>query len=502
VKLRALAAYVGAALPRTADTREVVRLTCDSKTVRPGDLFVALRGTRVDGHHYVDEAMRRGAVAAVVERGRLAALRTNGCRSALLLPVDDTQAALVTLARLMHGDPMARIKLAGITGTNGKTTVSYLTAHLLRAAGWPTGMIGTIAYQLGERTIPATNTTPGVADLHAYLAQMAAHHLDWCVMEVSSHALDQERIAGLRFDAGVFTNLASDHLDYHQTREAYFQAKRKLFTRLTAGATAIINLDDAYGERLVEELRARADAPRLVTYGTSPAADIRAEEIHTTLAGSRCVVHTPVDRGEVTVPLIGRHNVSNLLAAVAVAVAHAIERSVWQPALEAFPGVPGRLELVARHHGARVFVDYAHTEEALRSVLLALRSLTSGRLLVLFGCGGDRDRTKRPKMGEVASVVADRVILTSDNPRSEEPAAILREIAAGFPPSFSACDVIEDRCVAIPHAIQQLRAGDILVIAGKGHETYQVLRDTTVPCDDRAIVRQAVGAEAPVLAKV
>ncbi len=463
----------------------------DSKRVQSGHLFVAVRGTRHDGHAFVEEAILRGAAAVCVDRQQVPA---NGKLTGHVawIGVPDTRAALGRIAERFYGSAVRRLTLGAVTGTNGKTTTTYYMESMLQAAGHRVGRLGTIAHHVGHRVVPAANTTPGTLELHAYFAQMAEHGLDWCVMEASSHALDQGRTTGLEFAVRVFTNLASDHLDYHQTREQYYLAKRRLFEQLPPRTVVAINLDDPAGRRLCNFVRGAQPRARLVTYALTTPADVHGRILSATLEGSRVQLATPSGTFEVTTPLLGRHNAYNLLAAASGLLTHGLAPSAIQQGTEALCGVPGRLERVDGPEGVQVFVDYAHTEEALTQLLRALRPLTPGRLIVVFGCGGDRDRTKRPAMGRVAAELADVIVVTTDNPRSEDPAAIAREVTAGIPSGCQGVLVELDRFTAIQRALGRARAGDVVVIAGKGHEAYQVLKDTTIPFDDRESIRTAL----------
>ena len=463
----------------------------DSKRVQPGHLFVAVAGTRHDGHAFIEEAILRGAAAVCVEQQRLPA-RERLTGHVTWIGVPDTRLALARIASAFYGHPARRLTLAAVTGTNGKTTTTCFLDSMLQAAGHRVGRLGTIAHRIGHRSVPAANTTPGILELHGYFAQMVEHDLDWCVMEVSSHALDQGRVTGLDFAIRIFTNLASDHLDYHRTREAYFLAKRRLFEQLPPRAIVAVNLDDAAGQRLCAFIRRAQPLARLVTYALGTPADVHAEILHASLDGTRVALQTPQGACEVTTPLIGQHNVYNLTAAAAALLAHGLPPSAIQGGCVALQAVPGRLERVDGPEGVQVFVDYAHTEEALAQLLRALRPLTAGRLLVVFGCGGDRDRTKRPAMGRVASQLADTVIVTTDNPRSEDPQHIAQEIVAGFPPVFREWLVELDRFTAIQRALGRAQPGDVVVVAGKGHEAYQILKTTTIPFDDRESIRTAL----------
>jgi UDP-N-acetylmuramoyl-L-alanyl-D-glutamate--2,6-diaminopimelate ligase len=469
-------------------------VACHSKLVRPGDLFIAIEGTKTDGHAFIDEAIARGASAIIAQRliafhraGLISAQQARPCPSVI---VPDTHQALVVVAARFYGHPSQKLRLIGVTGTNGKTTTTYLLKMILEAAGERAGLLGTIVYQIGERVVPSTNTTPGPLELQRYLAQMVAGGLRWCVMEVSSHALAQGRVAGLEFEAAVFSNLGSDHLDYHKTREAYAAAKRRLFDGLRVGGSAVINVDDAYGRVLAETIPNRA----VITYGVEHPGKVAARQISCSWQGIDLILETPWGTLLLTTPLVGRHNVCNITSAVTTLLALGISPSAIRDGLASLEQVPGRLERVPNEQGINILIDYAHTADALRQVLLALRELTRGRVIVVFGCGGDRDQGKRPAMGKVASLIADHVVLTSDNPRGEDPMDIIHQIKSGFPLGFRQFEVIPDREQAIATALAVARRDDTLLIAGKGHEAYQIFDHITVPFSDRDVVERCVGA--------
>jgi len=468
---------------------EVKGVVCDSRRVRPGYVFVAIHGSHRDGWAYCEDSVSRGAIALVSEHthGRW----VDVCQ----VRVADARVAAGRLAAAFHGRPAAKLTMAGITGTNGKTTTAYILRDILRKSGSEPGLISTVAYEIGVRSIPATRTTPEAPALQALMAEMVAAGCRSAVMEVSSHALDQKRTEGIDFDAAVFTNLTRDHLDYHQDMEDYFEAKSRLFLSLgrgKAGATAVINRDDPWGRRM--ESLDGLDC-RVVTYGIEQAADVKAENVRLEPGGSAFDVLTPWGRAGLSIGLLGRYNVSNALAAIAAAGALGIDPAVSVQALASVSRVPGRLEEVHTREGFQVFVDYAHTDDALEHVLTTLREITPQRLLVVFGCGGNRDASKRPLMGAVASRLADHSILTSDNPRGEEPAAILAQVSEGFGAGAD-YEVIEDRRTAIRRAIAVARKGDVVVIAGKGHENFQEFADKTIAFDDRQVVRECLAERA------
>ncbi len=459
--------------------REVAGLAYDSRRVTPGMVFIAMPGQRADGHEFIGAAIERGATAVICERN-------GGLRQkATKIRVPDAREALARAAISFYRNPGAKLKLIGVTGTNGKTTVAFMIKEILEAAGLHTGLIGTVRYEIGDRVIPAQRTTPEALELQQMLAQMVKAQCQACVMEVSSHALEQRRVFGLEFDVAIFTNLTRDHLDYHGTMESYYVAKKKLFTALEQGgrqSVAIVNLDDDYGARLANEVHVED----LLTYGLQETARLRASRIELGRDGSRFVVETPLHKFACRLPLIGRHNIYNALAAVGAGVAMQVKELTIQAALNAMPPVPGRLETVSCGQPFGVFVDYAHTDDALKNVLTTLREITKGRVLLMFGCGGNRDTGKRARMGRVAAELADFTLITSDNPRKEEAAKIAAQIEEGFrsvkPQDYR---VELDRRRAIQLIIGQASAGDAVLIAGKGHEAYQEFEDTVVPFDDR-----------------
>ena len=461
---------------------------CDSRRVRPGDLFVAISGSRDDGGKYAAAALAKGAAAVVSE------VPLRDCAKSLVL-VKDARHALALLASALNGWPSRALDVFGITGTNGKTTTAWLLRELLRAGGRNPGLLTTVQVEYKERSIPATRTTPDACELQSLLAAMQGAGCDSAVMEVSSHALDQQRVACVRFAAAAFTNLSQDHLDYHGTMERYFETKQKLFAQLAQekpGAAAVCFLDAGYGGRMAEYLETLP--LKRVTCGFGAAADVRAEEIALTPDGSRFALVTPDgQRTPLRVHLAGRYNVANMLCAAALALEAGVPLAAVAAALQEAKPRWGRLERVPVAVPATVFVDYAHTDDALTNVLCTLREMTQGHLIAVFGCGGDRDRTKRPLMGRACATLADQLVITSDNPRSEDPVAIIGEILTGVPAGTAA--VVEpDRRAAIRRALAMARKGDVVLVAGKGHEPFQELAGRTVPFDDRQVVVQEASA--------
>jgi UDP-N-acetylmuramoyl-L-alanyl-D-glutamate--2,6-diaminopimelate ligase len=461
---------------------EVAAVEHDSRRVQAGALFVALRGAVADGHQFVDAALRKGALAVVSER--------EPPPGTPWVRVPDAREALAELAAAFYGRPGEQLELIGVTGTNGKTTTTFLIDAALRAAGHKVGLLGTVQYRVGDRLLDASRTTPESADLQALMHEMVAAGCSHAVMEVSSHALALKRVHGCAFGVAVFTNLTRDHLDFHADMDAYFGAKRVLFdTLLRPDGTAVINADD---DRAAE-LRSVAKG-RVWTFGLERHADFRGHDVRLSLAGTRFHATTPFGILAVETPLLGRFNVENVLAALAAALAAGVPTDRALQGIASVRGVPGRLERVDCGQDFLVVVDYAHTDDALKNLLETVRELGPSRVITVFGCGGDRDRTKRPLMGAVASRLSDVVIVTSDNPRSEPPEAILEEIQRGMNGGRKAeRHAIVDRREAIARALELARTGDAVVIAGKGHETYQVLGTDKVPFDEREIVRAATG---------
>lgn len=464
---------------------EIKGLAYDSRQVKPGFLFIAIPGQRQDGVHFIDDALKRGA-SAVVGEGALA------LRHVPYLRVPNARHALADIACMFFGNPSSALAVYGVTGTNGKTTTAFMIRALLAGQGRRPGLISTVRYEIGQRNIPANRTTPEAPDLQAMLQKMDRAGCDSVAMEVSSHALDQERVRGIDYDVAVFTNLTRDHLDYHASMDEYFAAKCRLFTELGQGpkeAVAIVNLDDPRGADLV---RIVGEGPAVcLTYGMQPGADVVAEHVRLDARGSRCTVKTPWGDAPLRLKQLGRFNVSNALAAIAACGAGGMPVEELTSTLADMADVPGRLESLTPQHPFNVFVDYAHTDDALQNVLVVLREITRGRIRLVFGCGGDRDRSKRPAMGRVAQQYADYTVITSDNPRSEEPETIAKSIAAGFT-HRSAYTIELDREAAIRQAVYAAKPGDTVLVAGKGHEHYQEFAHTIIPFDDGEMVRKAL----------
>ncbi len=462
-------------------------LTHDSRKVRSGDLFVALPGYRQDGTQFVEDALRRGAAAIVGEKPLTLNQVPYVC-------VPDARKALADIAGLVFGIPADRLSMYGITGTNGKTTTAFMLRSVLQQAGRRACLISTVRYEIGDRNLPASHTTPEAPELHNLLQKMERAGCDSVVMEVSSHALSQQRVRGIDYDVAIFTNLTCDHLDFHGSMDAYFESKQRLFLELGRGkkhAVAVINRDDACADKLMQAV----DAKRVncITYGVHRQADVVAENVSLDIHGTRFTVSTPWGPSAIRLPLMGRFNVHNALAAIAAAGSTGISLDVIAQALQHMPDVPGRLQIVQSKKPFQVYVDYAHTPDALEQVLSVLKEMSTGRLLVVFGCGGDRDRSKRPAMAATSERLADYTIITSDNPRSENPVHIAEEVAAGFVHAdrYTICI---DRSEAIRQAVESARPGDTVLIAGKGHEAYQEIGQTRVPFDDLEVAWRFLNA--------
>ncbi len=475
----------------------VTGIAYDSRRVEPGNVFVAVKGRHADGTAFARQAIERGAARIVAETPPPAAL------DAPWTVVRDARLALAVLAAAYFRHPSAELQVVGITGTNGKTTTAYLVASILEAAGRSCGILGTVAYRVGRRERVAPHTTPEAPELQALLREMVSAGCSACAMEVSSHALALRRADEIRFAAGIFTNLTRDHLDFHADMDDYFRAKRRLFELLPPGAPGVVNLDDPRGPALA------ASVPRAVTYAVNRPADVSPGPLACSLDGLSFEIRTPRARLHARSPLVGRANVYNILAAAAAALALDVPPEAVERGIQALEGVPGRFQIVSTPHDeVTVVVDYAHTDDALRSLLETARPLARGRLITLFGCGGDRDRTKRPLMGAVAARLSDVVIVTSDNPRHEDPAEIIEEICRGLAPEARAAGplgaagaghdrsyrvlTIVDRGQAIRKAIDIARPGDLVLIAGKGHEKTQIIGDRALPFDDVAAAREAL----------
>jgi UDP-N-acetylmuramoyl-L-alanyl-D-glutamate--2,6-diaminopimelate ligase len=462
---------------------EVSGIEYDSRRAKAGDLFFAFPGAHADGRRFAQDALSRGAIAIVSESPAPEDL------SARWIQVVHGRQTLALAARNFYGRPDERLCLAGITGTNGKTTTAYLIDSILRAAGKTTAMIGTIEYHVAGRVLPAVNTTPESLDLMRLFTETEQAGGTHVTMEVSSHALDLGRVYGMQFHTVVFTNLTRDHLDYHQTMEAYFAAKQRLF--VGAGGPppkfAVLNRDDSYSREI--KLHPTTE---IYWYGLGAESNLRARHINSTFQGLRFDVQFGKERFAVESPLLGKINVYNILAACGAGLSYGFAPEAVARGVAALTAVPGRFERVDEGQPFVVAVDYAHTDDALRNTIAVARGLNPKRIVTLFGCGGDRDRTKRPLMGKAAAESSDFVVLTSDNPRSEDPLAIMNDALVGIRRVDVPHIVEPDRATAIARALKEAREGDVVILAGKGHETYQVLKDRTIPFDDRAVARDVL----------
>ncbi len=487
-------------LPPDRLEREVPGIAHDSRKVKPGYLFVAVRGFHSDGHQFISQAVRKGAAAIIAEEGGSG----EGTDTIPIIRVPDSRAALARMAAVFYGHPSRKLKLIGITGTKGKTTTSYLVKSILEAAGHTTGLIGTIDYRVGTKIYPAPNTTPESLDLQKLLSEMVDAGAEYCVMEVSSHALALGRTEGCAFEAAVFTNLQQDHLDFHKDKESYFEAKLLLFTGLAPGKAAVVNADDAASQKIIQ-IRKTA----VSTFGTSDRADIRpVGKIGHGISGLSFSVQTPKGVIGVESPLVGKFNVYNILSAIGAGFALGFDAGVIARGIKSMKAVPGRMEKVDEGQPFGVVVDYAHTEDSLAGLLDAVRAMAESKIITVFGCGGDRDRTKRPKMGAAALAGSDVVIVTSDNPRTEDPLVIIGEIETGMSEAGIKLKpangnpfvvtgktpyyVIPDRHEAVATAIGLARPGDVVVLAGKGHEDYQLVGEKKIHFDDREAAREEI----------
>jgi|AGTN01.2.fsa_nt_gi UDP-N-acetylmuramyl-tripeptide synthetase len=469
---------------------DVRGITYDSRKVKKGDLFVALSGSHADGNEYIHEALAAGAVAV------LSAKYSPDIKVTQVI-VTDPLVAMARAAADIYRHPDKKLLLIGVTGTNGKTTITYLLESIFERSGLSTGVVGTVNYRYGKKKFPAPNTTPQSADLYRFFSAMVKERRKAAIMEVSSHALSLGRVEGLEFDVAVFTNLTRDHLDFHETMDGYFRAKAKLFENLKPGEKkykkhAVINIDDPLGKAFAAAVK-QAD---VLTYGITASADICAENVRTSARGTEFNLKTPYGRRKVHLPHLGLHNVYNALAAAGAALSAGIALEGVVEGLESAPMVPGRLEKVECGQNYAVVVDYAHTDDALKNVLSALKELKPGRLITVFGCGGDRDRSKRPLMGEAATALSDFVFVTSDNPRSEDPARIALDIEVGIRRQHrNNYQVTLDREQAIASAIAMAQKGDIILIAGKGHEDYQIIGDQRHHFNDTEVARKYIARQ-------
>lgn len=458
----------------------ITGLSYDSRDSRPGDLFFAVQGTYCSGNRYINDAMEKGAVAVLSDS------QVEPEPQIPVAIVKDARSAKARIAARFYRHPSQRLDCIGITGTNGKTSVSYMLKSIMEQDGRPTGLVGTICHQIGKRIVQSKNTTPDAVDLQRFLAEMVDDNMSAAVMEVSSHALTQARVEGIAFRVGVFTNLSREHLDYHDNMEKYAQAKCLLFSALPPGAVAVINADDPAGATMADV----CTCP-VIRYGFSPGTDVTVDLRRLDAEGFYMILKTPKGDIDISSRLPGRFNVLNAMAAAAAAISLDVPLSAVKSGIETLKYIRGRMESIDCGQDFRVIVDYAHTSDALKNILENLKPLTACRLITVFGCGGDRDRTKRPLMAEVATGMSDHTIITSDNPRTEDPDEIIRDILAGVVKDAS-YQVEPDRKRAIEDAIAMASGGDIVVIAGKGHEDYQILKQGTIAFDDSQVAKEAI----------
>ncbi|MEK4359127.1 UDP-N-acetylmuramoyl-L-alanyl-D-glutamate--2,6-diaminopimelate ligase [Paenibacillus sp. FSL M7-1455] len=490
MKLNELASTLTIAKIKGSGDITITGLQTDSRKVAPGDVFICLPGHTVDGHDYAGQAAEKGASALVVER-----------ELDIDLPqviVKDCRYAMAVMADAFFGSPSSHMKMIGVTGTNGKTTTTYLIEKMMNDHGIHTGLIGTIQTRYGGRTFPMSGTTPEALELQRSLDDMSANGVQCCVMEVSSHALEQGRVKGTDFRTAIFTNLTQDHLDYHKTMEEYRAAKGLFFSRLgnkfgrqaSERKFAVLNADDEASQYF-----AKVTAAEVITYGLDEKADVRASDISITAQGTSFHVDTFRGSADIQLKMVGKFNVYNALAAITAGLLEGLELDGIKRSLESVPGVDGRVEAVDEGQPFAVIVDYAHTPDGLENVLKTVKEFAKGRVITVFGCGGDRDRTKRPLMGKLAAKYSDFVMVTSDNPRTENPDLILKDIEAGLAEDAVPQDkyrLIVDRREAIQKAIEMASPDDVVLIAGKGHETYQIIGHTKYDFDDRVVAKEAI----------
>jgi len=463
---------------------EITGITNDSRKVRPGYLYVAIKGYKADGHNFIKKSLECGAQAIVSEE------KLSLDTSIPQIVVRNTRKALSSLSCCFYNNPSQKINVVGVTGTNGKTTTTFLTKSIIEKAGYEAGLIGTINYQIGEKMITAQETTPESVELQRLIAEMVAAKMKFAVMEVSSHSAIQHRIENIDFKTAVFTNITTEHLDYHKTISNYMNAKLELFKNLRKDSFAVLNADDEFSEYFADRTNAK-----ILWYGIKNDADIKAEICRESTSDIMIKLKYSGKEIDMKIPFVGVHNVYNVLAAVASAISLGFELDVIKSGIETAPTVPGRLESVPCNRGFEVVVDYAHTPHALETILQALRNLVKGRILLVFGCGGDRDKEKRPLMGRIADEKSDIFWLTNDNPRSEDPLNIIDGIKAGIKPGRSFHTQI-NRHKAIADALSEATDGDLVLVAGKGHEKYQIIKDTITPFDDREVIKAILSGKA------
>lgn len=452
----------------------------DSRQIDKGDLFICVQGFKTDGHRYIDDVIQKGAKAVVIDK-ELEEYSDN----ITYIKVNDSRVAMPLLAKNFFGDPLQDIDLIGVTGTNGKTTTTYLIKEILNKGGYKTGLIGTIEVFDGEKNITSSRTTPEAPDIYRFLAEMRENDVKYAVMEVSSHALALNRVDTMEFKTAVFTNLSQDHLDYHNTMEEYASQKAKLFKKIKKGGTAIINVDDDYCNLFIKQTE-----NDVITYSINKNSDLKAEDIELSLKG----VSFKIDNLRFDLNLTGKFNIYNCLSAIGVAKSLDINNSIIKNSLESVSGIPGRFETVDLNQPYTVIVDYAHTPDSMINILEAVKHFDHNDIIIVFGCGGERDKGKRPIMGDIAVRKGDSVVVTTDNPRAEDPETIISEIVKGIKDSKSDTPyiIVPDREEAIYEAVGQAQKGDLLIIFGKGHETYQEFADETIDFDDKEVAKRAI----------
>ncbi|SEF77692.1 UDP-N-acetylmuramoylalanyl-D-glutamate--2,6-diaminopimelate ligase [Caloramator fervidus] len=455
---------------------EIKKISYNSKQVEKGTLFFCIEGFSLDGHKFAEEAVSNGAVALVVSKN------VNLSKNVTLVKVKDTRKAMAIISSNFYNNPLKELKVIGITGTNGKTTSTFMMKSILEAKNLKTGLIGTIYNIIGDNIVEAKRTTPESMDLQFMFRQMVESKCNFCVMEVSSHSLELDRVYGVTFEAGIFTNLTQDHLDFHKTMENYFKAKLKLFERTKH---AIINIDDSYGRKALDLVNCN-----VITFGIENLADVFAKNLKIEDSGTIFTLCYDNQEVDINLHLPGKFNVYNALGCAAAAISLGIDLKTIKLGLESLKSVPGRSEKINSKKGFTVIIDYAHTPDGIENILKATREYTKGKLVILFGAGGDRDKTKRPLMGKAAGSLADFCIVTSDNPRSEDPEKIIQDILPGVESTGCPYKVIVDRKEAIKYALMNANEGDVIVIAGKGHETYQIIKDKVIPFDEKEIVNE------------
>ncbi|KPU44041.1 UDP-N-acetylmuramoyl-L-alanyl-D-glutamate--LD-lysine ligase [Oxobacter pfennigii] len=476
MKLKDIMMNINHTILKGTSDKEIEGIAYDSRAVKEGYLFVCIKGFKADGHDFINDAVKKGAKAIILEKeGHL----PDGVTA---IKVGDSRMALALASAAFFEHPSKNVKLIGVTGTNGKTTTTYLIKSILDRCGYNVSILGTISNIIGNKAIDASRTTPESYDLQVLFSEMRQLKTHYCIMEVSSHSLELKRVAGLSFNSGIFTNLTRDHLDFHETFENYFNAKLKLFK---SSKTAIINIDDEYGRKMKDNI----EIP-VITYAEKERADVWATDVEITANFSKFILNYKEEKKEIMLPMPGRFNVYNALAAAASCISEGISLEDIKKGLEEIKGVPGRSEVIDSGRGFTVIIDYAHTPDGLENILNTVREYVQGRVITIFGCGGDRDKTKRTIMGEVAAKLSEIAIVTSDNPRSEDPEAIIKDILPGVIKINKEYFVIPDRKEAIKRAINLGKEGDVIVVAGKGHETYQVLKDKTIDFDEKQIINE------------